>query len=343
MLLWSAGRVEDAQLPDWVSEWLAARLARAAAPVPAPAPKVPDARTVQRREERVAAGLAELDRWLTDQVRQGITSRTDYEHWDGMGARLVDSQAPGLASAVRRLAYVASAPDRLLTELALIRLLVTGYRRGRELPANLAATVRARVGFPVATADVLAGPAVRDDWAVLGVRDEGDERLTVRRCWLHGARTDRPALVLSFAPPGQPLAADLVPGTAVEADLCFYPGALPLRAVVATRHTAPVPFERPPGVHDLAEALDGYARAIAAEPWLERWPVLLGGVVPVSHGGRWYVRGPAGHGLPLDPTAGTPWRLIAAAAGRPVTLAGELTVQGLRPLTAWAEGRLVRA
>ncbi|MGE5830553.1 MAG: SWIM zinc finger family protein, partial [Micromonosporaceae bacterium] len=118
MLMWSAGRIEDAQPPDWVSEWLASRTARAtAAPKAAPTPKVPDARTVQRREERVSAGLAELDRWLTDQVRQGITSRADYDHWDGMGARLVDSQAPGLASAVRRLAYVAGAPDRLLTEL----------------------------------------------------------------------------------------------------------------------------------------------------------------------------------------------------------------------------------
>ncbi|MGE5830432.1 MAG: SWIM zinc finger family protein, partial [Micromonosporaceae bacterium] len=215
------------------------------------------------------------------------------------------------------------------------------YRRGGELPTDLTATIRARVGFPVATADVLAGPAVRDDWAVLGVRDEGDERLTTRRCWLRGARTGRPALVLSFAPLGQPLAADLVPGTTVEADLCFYPGALPLRALVATRHAAPVAFAQPPGVQNLAEALAGYAGAIAAEPWLERWPMLLGDVTPVGHGDRWYVRDPAGAGLPLDLAGGAPWRLVAAAAGRPVTLAGELTTQGLRPVSAWSEGRLV--
>ena len=97
-----------------------------------------------------------------------------------MAARLVDAQAPGLASSVRRLAAVAGSPDRLLTELSLLRLLTAGYRRLDELPADLAATVRTRVGLPVATDDVLAGPRVRDVWTVIGVRDEvTDDRLTV--------------------------------------------------------------------------------------------------------------------------------------------------------------------
>jgi hypothetical protein len=39
---------------------------------------------------------------------------------------------------------------------------------------------------------------------------------------------------------------------------------------------------------------------------------------------------------------GVPWRLVAAAGGAPVAVAGELTPYGLRPLTAWAEQRLVR-
>lgn len=369
MLLWSAGRVPDAEPPEWVTDWVATRAGRiqrgaARTERKATAPRAANGRTAQRRAERVAAGLAELDRWLTDQVRQGITSRTEYEHWDAMAARLVDAQAPALASAVRRLAYAAAAPERLLTELALIRLLVSGYRRVDQLPPGLAATVRTRIGFPVATDDVLATEPVRDDWAVVALRDEGDERLTVRRCWLHGRRTDRPALVLSFAAPGQTLAADLLPGTSVEADLCFYPGALPLRAIVATRHAAPAAFELPPGAGSIAEALDVYGRAVAAEPWLERWPVLLAGVTAVrgaaDRGGRgpadwvgrgpgdqlaapWYVRDQAGDALPLDPAGGPPWRLVAAAGGRPVTVAAELTASGVRPLTIWSEGRLVLA
>jgi hypothetical protein len=210
-----------------------------------------------------------------------------------------------------------------------------------ELPPGLAATVRSRIGFPASTEDVLAGEPVRDRWTVVGVRDEGDERLLVRRVWLRGQESGRPALVLSFAMPGQPLAADLVLGTTVDADLCFYPGAVPLRALVRTRH-ATEPSLRPDG-DSIAAALAGYARALAGEPWLERWPVLLAGCVPVTdHNGSWYLLDATGDALPLDGLAEPPWPLVAAAGGTPVTVAGELTTTGVRPLTAWAENRLVR-
>jgi hypothetical protein len=348
LLLWSAGGVAPAEPPDWVTEWQASRSTRKNKATPR-AERQADPKTAQRRADRVDAGLRELDRWLTDQVRQGLAgaSRAGYAHWDTMAARLVDAQAPGLASSVRRLAAAAGAPERLLTELSLIRLLLCGYQRVGELPADLAATVRGRIGFPVATEDVLAGERLRDDWAVLGLRDEGDERLTVRRVWLRGAASRRSALVLAFAAVGQTLTTDLVPGTIVDADLTFYPGALPLRALVAQRYAAPIPFAttlvtRAAG-DTVGAALDGYAGAVAAEPWLERWPVLLSAAGPATdHSGRWYLRDPAGDALPLDPVVGEPWRLVAAAGGAPVAVAGELTPAGLRPLTAWVDDRLVR-
>jgi hypothetical protein len=178
---------------------------------------------------------------------------------------------------------------------------------------------------------------------VLALRDEGDERLTVRRVWLRGVGTGMPALVLSFAAPGQTLGVDLIPGTSVDADLAFYPGALPLRALVAERHGMPVPFGRPSHGDSVAAALDGYAEAVAAEPWLERWPVLLADAVPTTdHTGRWWLRDGAGDALPVDPFVGPPWRLVAAAGGAAVPLAGELTGAGVRPLAAWTEDRLVR-
>jgi hypothetical protein len=343
MLLWSAGAVPAAEAPTWVTDW---RVTRADRKEKAPrARSAPDSKAALRRAERVGAGLQELDRWLTDQVRQGLAgaSRAGYGHWDTMAARLVDAQAPAVASAVRRLASAAGSPDRLLSELGLIRLLVSGHQRGTELPPDLVATVRSRIGYPVATEDVLAGERVRDVWAVVGQRDDGDERLMVRRVWLNGHGTGRPALILSFAPAGQPLPADLVPGTAVEADLCFYPGALPLRALVAHRYDKVEEMAEPPGAGSVAANLDAYASALAAEPWLERWPVLLADSVPImDHSGRWFLVDGNGDALPLDPVMGPPWRLVAAAGGTPVTVAGELTQGGVRALTAWDSGRMVR-
>ncbi|MER7501567.1 SWIM zinc finger family protein [Nonomuraea pusilla] len=288
------------------------------------------------RHGRVAAGLAELERWLADQVRQGLASTAEHD-WDGLAKRLIDAQAPGVAGVVSRLAGVRSEPgwpERLLEEYALLDLLAVAYRRRAELPAPLARTVLSRCGFPVAREEVLAGPVVRDRWHVIGRRDEEQDRLASRRVWLRGRQTGRPALVLSFAAPGQQLDASLVTGTTVDAGLAFYPGAAPLRALVATRHepaeepgdTAPASAEGPPPGLGVDAALDEVAEALAGDPWTDSWPLVLSGVVPE--------RAALG-GLPLHPRARDPWRLIAVSGGRPLTVAAEWTPLGLRPLTTW--------
>jgi hypothetical protein len=199
--------------------------------------------------------------------------------------------------------------------------------------------VRSRIGFPVGTEEVLSLPGVRDEWQVVGVRDEVDERLTTRRVWLRGVHTGRAALVLSFAAPGQALAVDLVLGTVVDAELHFYPGAQPLRALVGKRHAGP--RLAPPAGEAVRVALDGYAGALARDPWLDRWPVLLD-VVPVVHNGRWYLVDPAGDGLPLASGIAEPWTLVAVAGGEPTTVAAEWGSGGLRPLTAWVKDQVVR-
>jgi hypothetical protein len=342
LMLWANGAVRAGQPPDWLREWRSSRSARQAKAAARPVGGPPSEKTVQRRAGRVEAGMDELDQWLGDQVRQGLAGavRLGYGHWAAMAARLVDAQAPGVAGAVGRLSEVGGDPESLLAELALLRLLVAGYRRLGELPADLAATVRSRIGFPVITEEVLAGPAVRDEWQVLGIRDEAEGQLTVRRVWLRGARTGRSALVLSFAAPGQALAVELVLGTAADMELCFYPGAQPLRAVLAGRHST-ARTSRPSGAVCVADALDGYATALAADPWLERWPMLLGGVRPVSSG-RWYLVDAKGDGLPLRPDIPEPWPLVAVAGAEPVTVAAEWSAAGLRPLTVWTEDRMVR-
>jgi hypothetical protein len=278
------------------------------------------------RHGRVAAGLAELERWLADQVRQGLSGAGERD-WADLARRLVDAQAPGVAGMVSRLSQVRAAddwPSRLLEEYALLRLLAVAYRRRDRLPGPLARTVLARTGFPVTREEVLAGPVVRDRWHVLGRRDEAHDRLTARRVWLRGSETGRAALVLSFAPAGQPLDDSLVTGTTVDAGLAFYPGAAPLRALVATRG-GDLPDGVPAGVPP-DEAMEEVAAAIAGDPWLESWPVVLAGVVP----GRSAVGG-----FPLHRRARDPWRLIAVSGGRPVTVAAEWTPHGLRPLTTW--------
>ena len=346
LLLWSDGEVggQQANAPDWAASWLSGRPARgpvAGTAAAAEEPKDPAAarRRADQREARVAAGLGELERWLCDQVRHGLaaTQRAGYRHWDTVAARMVDAQAPGIAERLRALAAVPYSGSgwegRLLEEYALLRLLATAYRRSAELPEGLRETVRSRIGFTVRQADVQAnGSAVTDRWHVLGRRDLDQERLRVRRVWLRGQRTGRYALVLSFAAAGESLDGSLRVGTEVGARLAFYPGALPLRAIVAARDPSTA-APAPPG-ESVAAMLASWATALAGDPWLDTWPAVLEAVTPARSPAT-AVADASGDALPLHPGAGDCWPLFAISGGHPVTVAGEWTPRGLWPLTGW--------
>ncbi|MEV5961899.1 SWIM zinc finger family protein [Kribbella sp. NPDC051952] len=349
MLLWAGGEVQAGDEPDWVSSWVEQRAARADRPERKPG-EVADPLAAQqrasRRADRVSAGMAELRSWLDDQVRQGLGGfdQRAYTELSRLAARMVDAQAPGVAGAVRRAAGVVGRghgwPGELLEELSLIHLVVSAHDRLAELPPSLADTVQSRIGWTVETARVLAeGEKVEDDWLVLGRVIEPDDRLTVRRVWLRGATTGRLGLILNFAAAGRPL--DPLPGRPgeyVPGALSFYPGALPMRALLT--QTAPrLPAPRPTGF-TAQQALASYVESVAADPWNERWPLVLQDVRPARYGEGWALVDADGDGLELLPGV-DPWKLLAVSAGDPVTVAGEWNRAGFRPMTCWHGDRPV--
>ncbi|MCL7495220.1 SWIM zinc finger family protein [Streptomyces sp. MCA2] len=362
LLLWAGdGREVTAGEPaQWAGEWLAGRRERAApsasapsgAAAPSRAPADPEAarRRAERRMQRIGAGATELEQRLEDLLRSGLASaeRAGYGSWDETAARMVDAQAPGLASRVRELgSAVASGPHwpaQLLEECALLHLLDQGFLGIERLPAPLAATVRSRVGLTTEAADLLTGPeaaTVRDRWLVLAQQDSEDGKLTTRRIFLRGERTGRMALHLSFGGANRPLDVALAPGLVLDADLAYYPGARPLRAVLGERHAPAAPGPVPPGC-GIDAALAAYGDALRDDPWLDSWPVVLADVTPIPSrdGTSWQLADTDGESaLPLDPRClgrTSLWQLAAISGGAPVTVFGECGHRGFLPLTAWA-------
>ncbi|MFF6993689.1 SWIM zinc finger family protein [Streptomyces sp. NPDC008313] len=349
LLLWAGddGAVPAGPAPEWAEQWLAGRGARAPRERTGDAPGSPAAdpeaarRRAERRAERVTAGATELEQRLTDLLRGGLASaeQAGYGLWEETAARMVDAQAPGLASRVRELGAVPGSgpgwPVRLLEECALVHLLDQGWLRRAALPEGLAATVRSRVGLP-APAD---GPPERDDWLVLAQYDTTDSRLTTRRIWLYGVESGRVALLLSYGAAGRAPELTLPVGLAFEAELSAYPGAGRLRAALGERFTAPAPSTvRPAGV-TTSQAAARYGDALREDPWLDACPVTLAGVIPTPDGDGWQVAdADGGLALPLTPSAcgrSGLWRLVALSGGTPVTVFGECGHQGFTPLTAW--------
>jgi hypothetical protein len=296
------------------------------------------------RDERVARmmeGLVELDRWLEDRMRTGLSdpALARYATWDQLAARLVDARAGSLANRVRRLAgLVGAGPDwhaEVLAELGLLHLIAQAGRRLGGLPGPLADSVATASGWQVRQADVLAGVPETDDWFVAGRSDTREDRIEVRRIWVRGTGSGRWAMLLSFAAFRQSLDDSFTVGTVVRADLHRYPGGS-LRALAGVRHADPLPFTQPQGV-PLAEACDEVGAAVAAEPWLERLPAVVR-ARPTVADGRWVLTDSSGS-LPLIGDVRALGTVLAASAGEPSTITIEWTPHGVLPLAVHLSDR----
>ena len=273
------------------------------------------------RADRVSAGLEELEQWLRDQVRGGIAGlgQGGYAALERVAARMVDAQAPGVASMLRSLPGEQVGedwPGQLLEQLGALHLLIQAHRGLDRLPADLAATVRTRVGYPVRKADVLAGPGLLDHWYAVGSVDTVELRLETRRVWLFGATSRRWAVVLSFAPIGGFLDDSVTAGQQLQARLHFYAGSGQYRALVGEQIDVvdpPMPSLVLPSAETYEDVGDRFATLLAGDPWASRMPAVVRAapVPPARSGGS--VAPPGGHrslcraGRPATASRGPCW------------------------------------
>lgn len=353
MLLWAAGAVADAEgVPGHVAEWAnvrreradksaARRESRAAGVQADPAAA---AKRAAQRQERITDGLADLERWLADQISAGLSDAesTSYAAVDPVARRLVDAQAPGVAARVRSLPALRAGgrdnwPDLLLAEFARLHLLCTAWTRLTELPEPLQRTVMRRVGISL---DASAGERITDRWHVLGMGDRAMENLIERRIWLRGNITGRNAMLLSFGTAQYVPTQALPLGRVYAAEMTFFPEALPLRAQFEQTEPLRTADAAPEGT-TLALAADSYAAALAVDPWTESWPVIIADAMPHPANGEGLLTDSDGHAVPLACSASALWTLLAVSGGAPVTVFGDYRETALEPFTVWADGRAV--
>jgi hypothetical protein len=339
-------RVDEAS-PDRVAPEVGSGAGAAGGVVPEVDPEAVAARAA-KRVARIVAGMEELDRWLHDLVRQGLgrAPSLPYAFWDDMGARLVDAQAPGAAARVRNLAGVVRSgegwPARLLAQMARLHLLAAGWRHLDSLPEPVRADLRTAAGWPWPAEEILAaGPRQRDRWYVLARSVTDDERVRAQRSWLWGLESGRIGVLVDFARPGATFSWELWPGSVLDAEIARYPGSAPLRVLVAERYGESESEGAPPGWGDLGEVAAARGRALAADPWLPRWPVSLTAATPDGEPGAWRVVDRAGRQMPLATDDHTAWKLLAVSGGHPVALLGEWEEDRLRPLGVWVDDEMV--
>ncbi|CCH27454.1 SWIM zinc finger family protein [Actinosynnema sp. NPDC047251] len=306
----------EGEAPDWVVEWLDRRQKVAAPPDTSPEAEQRRARakekTARNRAEAVRGGVAGLADWLADVAAAGIAGlpARDAAWWHAIGARMVDAQAKGLATALEELRSVVAAGGPEWAHEAADRV------GGLHLLARLAGTdtdvVRRRLGFSVTEEEVRAGESWSDRWLPLLKLETDDGLVRTVRQWVWGRAHGWVTAVRHAGGGTRPLP-PLAHGVEVRAVLHPYPGSAPRRVAVGDV-AGEEPTSRlaaPPGWR---EALAGLVETLEADPWLRLHPLGCAGVRLTAD--TRHLLDAAGRGLPVRDDQALD-QAIALTAGDP--------------------------
>lgn len=294
------------------------------------------------REAAVAAGLDELERWLSDQASTGLAAFAPNAHDQCRLAarRLVDAKAPALAASVDALPSELFAlpeelrADYIVERLGIFALLISAYRRVDRLPTGLAQDVRRVIGWSLKREELLADPEVvrvNGTWLVAATRDEVQpDKLRRLETWLvrepdaNGVFSDdkRFALLLDFVPVmgGGGASFPYTPSERFTAELAFYPSATPMRAVLVERRSLEGQGAWPMPAHGLADAYAEYLRTVARNPFIGEWPIAAKGVTIEERGtgGIWLAESASGFELRIQPKQASTLLPLSGLADLPV-------------------------
>ena len=342
--------------PDWITEWLGGRDERAqkkqekAAAPPKPVDEKAQTKRAEQRQNRVAAGLEQFVLWLNDMARTGIAGleRKPISFWEDQAKRLIDAQAPALATRLQVVAEIpgstADWPERLLGELGRLALLVEAYQHSETLSDELQCEIRQLIGWTIDQNELAAsGETVADCWGLLGQSYQQNGKIQTQRNWYYGVTSGRPLLLLQFAAGNQGFTEVHVPGSFGEGDAVYWPGTSQLRGKFLKREihqNAETLFPKPTA-QTIPMFLESVANQLAVQPWLEIVPALLKDVIVCRSDGTWFVGDSTDCYLPL--AGNDHWMLHAIGGGHPVTLFGEWNGCTLTPLSVWANDRFYHA
>lgn len=351
LLAGSPSAIPAGARPAWLTEWAAKRAEKAAkqeakttevaaAPPPDPAAQ---AKRREKRAANIAQGVAFLDGWLQDLVRQGFAAAgsAGYDLWDEPARRLVDAQAPGLARRVRLLGGAILTnqlgDDRALAELGRLHLLISATQRRETLPTEWQQELDGQLGVAVDQEELRRGPGVAGTWLVGAQTSVEEDKLITRTSYLFST-AGQVAKLMEFHPVAQPGVSTLALGRWLEGELVYFPGIEPLRALWKTP-----PRDAAGGDLPLVERCDdilaAHAARLAANPLADSLPIIVQ-LTPQREGERWLLRDAEGTALPIIVGFHAGWELFACAGGQPLAIAGLWDGFAFTPLTALADGGL---
>lgn len=339
------GLFAKGEMPPWVADWINKRGEKETKKVEKAEKPLDEAAQVKRqqaREQKVTDGIAELLVWLKDIVRGGILTMPEKNaaYWDNMARRMVDAQANGLAGMVRNLASTNFWKEGWQTEfmdrVVQLYLVAQSYQHLPGLPEELQQDVRTAIGFNTNLDELKQQTGVTDTWLVLGKDSREEQQLTIERNWLYGIKTGQNALILQFMVKGQLGQLSLTPGMYIQAELVFFPSAVPFRAIIKTQNVAPVvsrsEIKKFSGWREVAEQETDWNSRL---PFGSEIPVVVSALKPVQYQQRWWLQDVEGSMSRIPAGFDEIWQLMALSGGESLDMAVIGKENEYKPLGIW--------
>ncbi len=288
------------------------------------------------------AGNAELQSRLLDLIRGGLVELdlAPPQYFEEFAARMVDAQLGSIAKRIRSWAsfreiFSDTWHEKLLDELGALYIFSKAFQNFDKLSENLQDELLAQAGVTTRTSDLFLQDGIQDDWLVLGqIKNPEPNNLTSRRTWFIGKETKKIVLTLDYTFGTADFTTLWLKGLVYSGEVVYYPTAYPLRVAFKTVDLAP-DFTQVAGYQKLESFLTDYADALAKNPWLPQFPVLLTAVTPVFSENKFLLMDNEKKYIFTEGVEVKPWELLAMSGGQPITVFGEWDGQALKILNAY--------
>lgn len=336
----------ETDLAPHVAEWIDKRAASAESK-PSKPDVDPDGQSqlkrAKARERKVAGGMEELRLWLRDAVRTGIMNvpQDPFKFNQNIIARMVDSQADGLANQLRQINQINFYKDgwqkALLKQMSKIYLLTEAYTHLETLPADLQTDIRTLIGWNTSKDEVLNGLGIKDKWLILAITLEEESNLTTERIWLYGPDTRKYALILNFYAGAQAQQHHFIPGRTVDAELVYYPSQVPLRALFKEQVEIGNAFKDPLVTQDISQLLNEFSFRLAMNPFADQLPYILSSIRVHFEKELWFALDHDSKIIPLSNSADECWTILSISRGKQFDGFGIYENESFKLLALWQD------
>ena len=288
------------ELEEYVAEWLDKREAKAESKnkpkEEGPIDEKAQQKRIDAREKKIQSGIDELSVWLKDTVRNGIMQvpQNPYQFNQNITTRMIDAQAPGLASQLRKINTIHFYKDgwqlKLIKQLSSIHFLCEAYKNKSHFDDNWQKEMNNQIGWTISKEDVLLTEAIQDKWLVVSKTFHDEGNITTEKIYLLGYETNRFALLLNYYAGNQMPHHLYAEGNIIDAELCFYPGVNSKRAIIKKQNGIELSFKEIDGKSDFESILDEISEHLSINPFSTTIPFVMSKVKIIFDNNQWFLK-----------------------------------------------------